>query len=61
MKIWRIGITSKRRAHKRFFAVKGDNDMISEYIVKGFAFAIGLCLGAFAILCLVAIMSGLIC
>lgn len=33
--------------------------MISEYIVKGFAFAIGLGLGAFALLCLVAITSGL--
>lgn len=33
--------------------------MIKEYIEKGFGFAIGLALGVFAILCLVAITSGL--
>lgn len=33
--------------------------MFIDYFIKGFAFVIGLGLGAFALLCLVAITSGL--
>ena len=33
--------------------------MFVDYFVKGFAFAIGLGFGAFALLCLVAITSGI--